>query len=82
MATGMVGRPRQRPIASSLTHIIIILTFNTLMQQASQFLQPVATSKQTTEGNTHATTSSLKKGSPSSEVHVSRMPKFHTAKIV
>ena len=31
-------------------------------------------------GVEYSTTSSLNKGSPSSEVHVSRMPKLHTAK--
>ena len=29
----------------------------------------------------YSTTSSLNKGSPSSEVHASRMPKLHTAKV-
>ena len=53
------------------------------MQKAFSFFQTVASSKKNKKkkknSGEHSATSSLNKGSPSSEVHVSRVPKLHSA---
>ena len=66
----------------TLTHVCpeVLLTIKTLMQQSFPSLHSASGLLQKTNREKYSTASSLNKGSPSSEVHVSRMPKLPTAK--
>ena len=65
----------------TLIHVCpeVLLTLKTLMQKSFPSLHSGGLLQNTNRGK-YSTTSSLNKGTPSSEVHVSRMPKLPTAK--